>query len=199
MKNILYKNKYIFSIILFLFSIFDTSSSMDVCPKEGTITQNCKIDYCSGMNFSSFKDKTQCLNNIIVVGENGYRYINFASYSNQTMVLETAKIPKSKDRKFFGITQYGRPFFKNEELFYPKTIVEDVGSFEATGIIIKLVGGGEYFLSMSKLECKTEIFDFYGNKFHSKALKDFTSVAQVSSLRHAFIPLDNTQNYLYRL
>ena len=195
MKNIKGKNKYFFPIILFLF--FDISSSLDVCPTEGTIIKNCKIDYCSGMNFSSFKEKTQCLNNIIVVGENGYRYINFASYSNQSMVLETTKIPQSQDRKFFGITQHGRPFFKDETLFYEKTIGEKVGSYEATGIIIKLLGGGEeYFLSMSKIGGKTEIFDFYGDKFNSKELKDFTSIDQVSSLRHAFISLYNTQNYL---
>ena len=196
MKDIIIKNKQIFYMLLFYFLLLNISSALIECPRDSNINENCKINYCSEIQFSTLKDQTQCLNNIIVIGEKDYRYINFASFSNETMVVETTKIPKTRERKFFGITKEGRPFFRDEKLFYTMTINEDLGNYEAIGIIITFSSDKkDCFLSVSKLDCKTELIDFY-NTFYSKAHNDFTSINTVTTLRNAFIPLSISSEYL---
>ena len=41
-----------------------------------------------------------------MIDEKDSLYINFASFPNETMVIETPKIPKTKERKVFGIRRY---------------------------------------------------------------------------------------------
>ena len=90
-------------------------------------------------------------------------YINFASFPKKTMVIETKKIPKTKERKFFGIRE-GIPFFKDENLFYTMKESGGAGNFEAIEIVITFSSDKkDYFLSISKLGCNTELFDFYNN------------------------------------
>ena len=196
MKDIIISNKQIFTMLLFYFLLLNIGSILIECPRDSNINENCKINYCSEIQFSTLKEQAQCLNNIIVIGEKDFRYINFASYSNETMVIETTKIPKTKERKFFGITREGRPFFRDEKYFYTMTVSGDAGSFEALGIIITFPSNSrEYFISISKLECSTELVDFY-NTIYSKTLSVFTSINYVTTLRHAFISLLNSQKYL---
>ena len=196
MKDIIISNKQIFTMLLFYFLLLNISSTLIECPRDSNINENCKINYCSEIQFSTLKEQAQCLNNIIVIGEKDFRYINFASYSNETMVIETTKIPKTNERKFFGITREGRPFFRDEEYFYTMTVSGTAGNFEALGIIITFPSNNrEYFISISKLDCNAELVDFY-NTIYWKTLGDFTSITSVTTLRHAFIPLSSSSEYL---
>ena len=50
------------------------------------------------------------LNNIIRIGDINSRYINFASYSNGDLIVETTAFPGNDKRMFYAIKLNGRPF-----------------------------------------------------------------------------------------
>ena len=56
--------------------------------------------------------KTQWLNNIILVGEKNYRYLNFITTSKNETFFETTAHPETNERIFFGIKQDGSPCLK---------------------------------------------------------------------------------------
>ena len=147
-------------------------------------------------------NNAQGISRIIYIGEIKYRYINFASYSNGDMVVETTCYPEGHKRMFFGLKENGRPFFKdnnNEKLYYSINVEgEAYKKFEADSLIIKLSNndnnGKEYYFSISKLECNAELFDFDNNKVYTKDVNSFTTFFNTDSLRNAFISLSNS-NY----
>ena len=170
---------YIIILSYFLkFFIKTIYSEITECPRDKPIfiSDICKLDYCSKTQFESKECKiknsiieTQWLNNIIIIGDKSYRYINFASYSNGDMIIETTCKPGNSKRIFYGLKQNGRPFFinktNNEETPYYSINVEGQnepqGKYEAEGIIIKdSNSGNEYYMSVSNLEYYVEIFDF---------------------------------------
>ena len=69
----------------------------------------CKLIYCSDEEYedntctvSNQIIKTQWLSNIIKIGDRDFRYVNFATYSNGDMLVETTAYPGNKFRYFFG-------------------------------------------------------------------------------------------------
>ena len=147
-------------------------------------------------------NKAQKISRIIYMGDIYYRYMNFASYSNRDMVVETTCFPKEHRRMFYGLKANGRPFFKdksnNKETPYYSINVEkdDFIKFESVGIIIKLSSiennGKEYYFSISKLECNAELFDFEDDKVYTKSVDSFTTLRSLTSLRSTLIPLLNS-------
>ena len=155
-------------------------------------------------------NKDQRINRIIYMGDINYRYMNFASYSNGDMVVETTCFPQERRRMFYGLKTNGRPFFKdktnNKETPYYSINVENENflKLESVGIIIKLSNnennGKEYFFSISKLECNAELFDFDNDKVYTKRVNSFTTLRSLKSLRSALIPLSSsnlTLEYYY--
>ena len=162
------------------------NSAVAECPRDAPILISgvCRLEYCSKNEFDSnycninntiIKD--QWLNNIIRIGGLNYRYINFASYSNGDMIVETTCYPGEPKRYFYGIKKNGRPFFKNKtnQENTPYYVIETngqnnhKGKYESEAIVIKSSESGdgngkEYFLSVSKLECYAELFDFENDK-----------------------------------
>ena len=66
-------------------------------------------------------DKTKWLNNIIIIGDRKYVYVNFGLFSTGDIVVETTGYPLLPKRMFYGLKQNGRPFFGNDPYYY-KTI-----------------------------------------------------------------------------
>ena len=147
-------------------------------------------------------NKDQKITRIINIGDLNYRYMDFASYSNGDMVVETTSFPQERRRMFYGLKTNGRPFFKdksnNKETPYYSINVEsnDFVKFESVGIAIKLSNiennGKEYFFSISKLECNAELFDFENDKVYTKSVDSFTNLRSLKSLRSTLIPLLNS-------
>ena len=147
-------------------------------------------------------NKSQKISRIIYMGELKYRYMNFASYSNGDMVVETTCYPEEPKRMFYGLKANGRPFFKDksnykETPYYSINIESaDFRKLESVSIIIKLSNnennGKEYFFSISKLECNAELFDFDNDKVYTKVVDSFTTFRSLKSLRSALIPLSNS-------
>ena len=57
--------------------------------------------------------KSQWLNNIIFIGVQSFKYINFGEYSNGDMIIE-ANSPTKGIRMFYGLKNNGRPLFTIE-------------------------------------------------------------------------------------
>ena len=129
--------------------------------------------------------KTQWLNNIIVIGDYDFRYVTFASYPNEDMVIETTSYPPKNTRKFYGIKRNGRPLFvKNstETPYYTADVGDKIGNFESTSIIVKTTDNKEFFLSISKLECAAEMFNFQTDKILRNKVYKFSGNYYVYSL-----------------
>ena len=211
-----------FIVFLNLIFILIIKNVVTECPVNTPIliSGQCKLKYCSKAEFDSKYCKinntiikTQWLNNIIQIGGLTYRYINFASYSNGDMVIETTCYPGKPKRYFYGLKKNGRPFFYNknsqeETPYYLKETNEQQtshkGKYEAEAIVIKSSetgegNGNEYLLSVSKFDCYAELFDFKNDKIYYKTLQQLTSFNNVKTFRHAIFPYknDNNNNYYY--
>ena len=214
------KTKYTskFSIIFLIFVLVQLiNKSLAECPRDRPIliSNECKMEYCSKEQFNSSYCKidnsiikTQWLNNIIQIGPLNYRYINFASYSNGDMVVETTAFPGENKRYFYGLKNDGRPFFtdKNTHEETPRYVIEtnsqNKNKYESQAIIIKSSENGddngkEYFLSVSKLDAYAELFDFNKDKIHYKSLKGFTGMDYINTHRHSFFSYKNSSNNYY--
>ena len=178
------------------------------------ISNDCQLKYCTEAEFDSKVCiinnqiiKTQWLNNIIPFGELSYRYINFATYENGDMILETNSFPPLSKRIFFGLKQSGRPYFIsndtywNETLFYSQNVIDKensdniIGRFESETLIVKHNDTKkEYYLGVSKYECKVELFDFWNENNFYKTSREFTENKDIKSFRHSLFPLSNKSN-----
>ena len=212
MSIIKYSSSIIFNLLIQAFFIFiKIKSEIIECPRETPIfiSNNCSMQYCDKKEFSTeeciIKNeivKTQWLNNIIIIGDIYFRYINFGIYSNGDMIIGTTVYPGNETRIFYGIKNNGRPFFTkdNKETHY-KTIYipEDVnGNYESESLIIKTnPDGKEHFLWVSKLENYAEMFNFENGKIYKTSSSKFGGVTEVLSMRHALIPITTEDSIYY--
>ena len=173
------KNNYI-NIILFFF-LFQTV--LNECNRNTPIklkNDSCVMKYCTKDEYESKECildnsiiKTQFPNNLIILGDFSFRFLNFLQFSNGDMIFETSPFPidpSNNKRIFYGLKNNGRYYFKkndtNEETpFNNLTIdIKNECKYESGNSII-IIDGKEYFLSIGRMSSYTEIFDFENNKF----------------------------------
>ena len=179
-KNI----KFFVKILLMpiLFSII--SCGLEECERGKPIKSGtqCFSKYCTESQFQSGECiksnsiiRTQWLNNIILVGEKDFRYINFITSGNGKTIFYSTPNPLSKERIYFGINSNGEPIFKDSNniytYIYKKPIPgDDYRAYESIPGVIKIDEdtdeNKEYFISIGKSRANTEIFDIdnYGNE-----------------------------------
>ena len=112
------------------------------------------------------------------------------------MVIETNSYPGSYKRIYYGLKQNGRPLFINktngEETTYYSVTVENEekkGKYESGSLVIKeSTTGKEFYCSVSKLDCYSEILDFENEGIYYKRTTSFASEIMVYSLHHSLIP-----------
>ena len=120
--------------------------------------------------------KTQFLNNIIWIGEENYRYVNFAMFSNGDMIIETTNIPGTKKRIFYGMKKDGRElFYKDNNWRYNYTMEGEDIRYEAEIFVVQINGetdeennGKEYLVSIAKKKQYAELYDFENDKIYKK-------------------------------
>ena len=118
-RNAFIKGNIFLKYICFLYII---NPILNECGKETPFLINglCTLQYCSQDDFIKNKCpinntivKNQWLNNIIWIGDKYYRYVNLATFSSGSLVVETTSASNSK-RMFFGIRKNGRSFFMSK-------------------------------------------------------------------------------------
>ena len=78
------------------------------CEQKDFISNDCIID--------NSKIKIQWLNNIIRVGDDTFRYLNFVKFSNGDLVFETTPYSyNNPKRNFYGLKKNGRYYFRDKE------------------------------------------------------------------------------------
>ena len=107
---------YFFLILKFTFN-FECDRTTPIFKNE-----NCQLIFCSESQFNNEECiidtdiiKTQWLTNIIWIGEQNSRFINFANYSNGDMVIETSSEPGNNKRFFYGLKVNGNYLFEEDE------------------------------------------------------------------------------------
>ena len=159
-----------FIIVKFIFGNY--------CPKETPIYKNgqCKLTYCTKQQFQNgdciIKNdiiKTQWLTNIIDIGTENSKFINFANYSNGTLILEASNNPGSSDRFFFGLNSDGSYLFEeNGSHQIILTAQYQTGNdlnkrFYAENFCVTInerEGKKEYIVSIANKEQYLELYDF---------------------------------------
>ena len=175
------------------------------CSKEEIELNTCIID--------NEKVKIQYISNWIIIGEEGYRYINIDSDEYNNIVVQTSKSEESGDRIFYGLQNNGRYLFKDDnQNEYPYLIITqdkvgDAKRFEGESLFIKLCDRNgpssdinNYFLSIAKGGQNAELFDFK-NKDCSKKASEIFIDENIYSDRGTFQRIINKENkeytYLY--
>ena len=149
--------------------------------------------------------RTQELNNIFNIGKKDYLYVNFASYSNGDMILETTTGNQNdNNRLFYGFKSNGRGYFKNE-INYSIDINQPTSpkreKYQSENIVIKeannKINNKEYLISIPKEITYVEIYDFENNKVFQKRIETFTGLDKITSFRHSSISLRYNNSFCY--
>ena len=177
-KNFLKLNFFIITVYFYLL----ISPIKNECTKTRPIllsNGSCVLDYCSDEDYenktciiSNEIIKTQWLSNIIKIGDKDFRYVNFATYSNGSMIVETTAYPGNKYGYFFGLKSNGLPFFENSN-HYSIEVNDQPGNenryrFEAENFAAIIDDnqylGEEYLVSIPKGSQYSEMFMFDDDK-----------------------------------
>ena len=147
---------------------------MDDCPREAPILKEglCILEYCQKEEYNNGTCKInntiaekQWFTNIISF-EINYKFINFATYSNGDMAVETTSYPPSSKRMYYGISKDGRTFLGNYNyysLFSTNAPNEERYESETFIITINNKNKNEYLLSIGKGDQYVEIYDLKKN------------------------------------
>ena len=199
----------------YIFFQFIVKIILGDCPKNNPILlekSSCVSLNCSEYEFetnyciiNNTIIKTQWLTNIIVFGELNFRYINFVTYSNGDMIVETTSCPNKPKRMFYGLKKNGRNFFKENTPFYSIIVQnQDNGGkkYESEILIIKLNDGDEkdkeYIISMTKSDAFAELYDFDNNKIYQKKMMNILGTTH-QNLRQAALTIISSDNKYYSI
>ena len=131
---------------------------------------------------------SQWLNNIICLGDQGLKYINIATYSNQSLIVEATSNPDSPYRVFYGIKKNGEPFFNDSQYHFQIKISGQTQAnnarYEAEIFIVE-IDNKEYLLSIGAGTNKyAELYDLSTGEIISQVLsKTFLGVSEISNTR----------------
>ena len=198
-----------FHAIIFLQLIVEII--LNNCPLENPIEVNGQCTF-NCPNKENYKNKTCTINNeiiktqfpndIISIGNETFRYLNFITLSTGDMIFQTFSFPHNYKRIFYGLKNNGRGYFINENIneetpFY--SITTDKYEKLESGNSIFVKDNKEYFLSMGYMYSFTEIIDL---KKERKIISEQTSKLMNNMINHNLvtnlIKIDlNSNKYLF--
>ena len=163
------------------------------------------------LNILIFRTKAKdniILNDVIIVGEQNYRYINFVTTSKGVMILETSPDPGDKGRIFYGINSDGSSYFTDssgkKSYFYKKNsesntrTESEIGYFKLNSVNSNY-SDKEYLISISQsyieildIENFEEDFKIYNT--YEFILSGFTPNNWIWSFNNL---IENKLNYFY--
>ena len=143
---------------------------------------------------------TQQLNNIICIGTNGFAEVNFASFSNNSLIVETSKDSGTEERVFYGITKEGLPLFQNGQYHLSFNAESGQQRKDSENFVIRINDEkhSEYLMSIG-YNTNVEIYDFNQKKVISqKTTKSFIGNVDMDCLiQTGFNYYDGNSYYLY--
>ena len=171
------KNFKIIKIIIYQFFLLKLVFSEDnECQREYPIKigTECLSKKCSQEQFdlgeciiSNSIIKTQWLNNIIIIGDKDFRYINFMTTSKGEMIINSVSYPSKNYSIFYGINSKGEPLFdnsNNNNNYIIKKTTQILERYESEIGLLKITGDTdtdkEYLISFGRKQAPTIIFDF---------------------------------------
>ena len=170
---------------------------------------NCTFEYCEEEKYNSGECvidnkiiKTQFPNNIIFVGTETLRYLNFITFSNEDMLFQTSAYPESNKRIFYGLKKNGRGYFKHEinlkeTPFYTlKANKSDQCKLESTNSIFIKDDGKEYFISMGRIYSYCEIFDHENKILISKKAEQLIGFENINRRSNLIKISKNSNSYI---
>jgi len=145
--------------------------------------------------------KTQWINNIIYISENGFNYINMATTQNNDLIILISSFPNSNTRILYGITKEGLGYFDGIKK-YPIEINDYnvKGRYESEIFMVKLSqisSDKEYIMSFGKILQNIEIYDLDSKNIYFHEIDTmFYRLYQVDQLVGAYLKLtSNDYNY----
>ena len=152
------------------------------------------------------------LNNIILLGEEEFRYSRFSFNSNGDMFVDTSTFPVNNQRNFFGLKKNGRFYFNDTNNkptgYYSMEIDHEKGRLEGESYFIKLTSnnseyhGRELMIGISKNKDDdsgfyTEIYNFNNNNFTKYLTKNIFGNIIASSFTIIKNPDESDSCYYY--
>ncbi len=220
--NILTKTKIIFVsnfVIKFIYFIILINIIKSQCTFDTPIFKDgqCKLDYCSKLQYKNKECqianeivKTQWLSNIIRIGDLDFRYINFATFSNGDMIVETSACPSNETRMFYGLDTDGRGLFNSNSgtrktPYYIIEANDQPGNtprsrYEAENVIVTINEGTdkgkEYLVTFPKTTQYIELYLFDENVINQKQFKTLFGNEMENFRGSAFTYILNNVNYV---
>ena len=169
----------------------------------------CKSTFCTEAQFKNgdcqIKNeiiKTQWFTNIILIGEENSRFINFANFSNGTMIIEVSSDPGNNKRTFFCLNPDGSYLFDEENNNYQFTITSSSINNKrhySENFCVTITENGspkQYIVSIANEEQYIELYDFENNHiYEAKSQEKFGK--KIVSIRHSSTNiLYNDVNYV---
>ena len=199
-KNII---KFTLNIYL-LFILLKYSIEEEECEKERPIKKNnnCELTYCSAAEFtgeickiSNSIAKTQWLTNIIKVGDNYYRLLNFALSSKNDLIMQTRPYNQTSVVSCYGVKSNGKPLFNGNG--HLKSII-NIGGYVWSN------NYGEIFLTIPK-NSKKEFIVYFGKKSDNLVLLDYENQSyfrvlinfRILTKRFFLQSLEKNDNFFY--
>ena len=178
------------SSILFIkiFEILLLINNIKECPIDKPILDNfdvCSSKYCSRNDFETEECKidndiirTQWLNRMDLIGENGFRFVSMATFSNGDLILETISDSDNIKRYFYGLSKNGNYLFKNE-MGKPFFLME----------VNNIVGKDSYF----------NIFTVFSNKENNNDKKEYLIFIFNENNKTELYDLENRKAFIMEL
>ena len=207
-KTLIYLFQFNIIRIIFFIIIKEISNECDRDTPIRLTTNNTCISSFSNDLFNSgecFIDneiiEKQWLNNIILIKENNFRYVNFLVYQNGDLLFETNSYPCSSDRIFFGLKQNGRYYFKNENNEEVPTLkintkTGEENNYESSNSFIILDNNKQYLLNLGRLGSHTEIYDLENESVYNELTQNLIGY-NIFNMKGNLFNINNKNLYIY--
>ena len=187
------KIKMSFIFFIKLLEILLLNNIIKGCPIDQPIldnTNSCVSKFCTNNDFITSKCKidndiieTQWLTRLNLIGENGYRMVSIATFSNNgDLILETITDTNNKKRYFYGLNKNGNYLFQNEQgkPFYLMEVNNNIDSnpyFNIFTVFSNKENNNdkkEYLIFISK-STNLELYDLENKKAYIEVIPDINS------------------------
>ena len=187
------KIKMSFIFFIKLLEILLLNNIIKGCPIDQPIldsTNTCVSKFCTNNDFKTSECKidndiieTQWLTRLNLIGENGYRMVSIATFSNNgDLILETITDTNNKKRYFYGLNKNGNYLFQNEQgkPFYLMDVNNNIDSnpyFNIFTVFSNKENNNdkkEYLIFISK-STNLELYDLENKKAYIEVIPDINS------------------------